>query len=279
MSEVTQFAPPTGVRWADASQTHGQVMYGDESKLVVIFYEKPLFNKVKSIEKGVRHYDNATYVKIHAPGELLNVIDRPVQQSDTIKFRAQWNLFLQGKLQVPDGTPIDLLFPNNPAAADNLRAYGIHTIQQCAELSAHALDRIGMGGQEYKNMAVRYIQNGQSGAGLIQLQDQLRKKDQEIKILTQKLDQAIATIQDINYRMKNPGINRMHPVVDVSGGVDIARERIDNNHPTTEVARRRKSNKKKGADAAPPRDEVEQSEIITQVSEEDFPTVDVTKEE
>ena len=277
MSEATNFAPPTGVRWADASQTYGQVQYGDDSKLVVIFYERPLFNKVESIKRGVRFYDNATYVKIHAPGELLNVVDRPVTQADTHRFRAQWNLFLQGKLQVPDGTPIDLLFPNNPAAADNLRAFGVHTIQQCAELSAHALDRIGMGGQEYKNMAVRYLSNAQSGAVVIQMQEQLRQKDQEIKVLNQKLEHAIATIQDINYRMENPGINRMHPVV--MPGVDIAKERIDNNHPTAELTRRTKGKGKgkKTPNFGPPKDEIDQSNIITQVSEEDFETVDVTK--
>jgi hypothetical protein len=278
MADATQFSAPTGVRWANADMTYGQVQYGDESKLVVVFYDKPLFNKVKSVEKGARHYDNVTYVKIHSPGELLNIIDRPATQADQHRFRRQWSLFLQGRLQVPDGTPIDLLFPNNPAAADNLRAFGVYTIQQLAELSAHGLDRIGMGGQEYKNMAVRYLENATSGAAFIQMQEQLQKKDQEITVLNQKLERAIATIEDINFRMDNPGINRAQP--QVPEGVDITTERINANHPGSQ---RRKGGKKNIAASAPPKDELEQVEIIEQVTEENFgnmfPPVDVTKEE
>lgn len=273
MAEATQFQAPSGINWQNADQTYGQVQYGDNNRLVVVFYEKPIFNKVKSVELGVRHYDNKTYVRIHPPGELLNVVDRPATIEDQNRFRHQFSLFLQGKMQVPDGTPIDLLFPNNPAAADNLRAFGVHTIQQCAELSAHALDRIGMGGQEYKNMAVRYLEHGKSGQAFHQLQAQIAQKDQEIKVLNQKLETLTATLQDINYRMENPGVNRLHPVVPPN--VDVMGDRINANSPLAQGGKRPRGKK----NIAPPRDEVDQASIIQQVSEEDFPTVDLTKEE
>lgn len=270
------FARPTGIEWGSADRTYGQVKFGDDSQLVVIFYTKAVFNAALSQEKGVRQYENQTWIKMHPPGERLNIIDRPVENGDKNRFPRQWNLFLQNKSQIPDGTPIDLLFANNPAIADNLRAFGVHTIQQCANLSAHAMDTIGMGANDWKNMAKQYLENAKSGAAFLQLKSEVAQKDQEIKLLKRQFEQLKSQHDDIINRLKDPNTSTYN----TSGlqpsyveGYDVQADRLNANHPSQEI---KKSKKKVNA---PPKDEVDQSNVIKQVTEEDFNSVDVTKDQ
>lgn len=249
------FSRPTGIDWGSADKTYGQVRFGDDSQLVVLFYTRSVFNAALSQAKGARQYENQTWVKMHPPGEKLNIIDRPVQEGDKVRFPQHWNMFLQNKQQIPDGTPIDLLFPNNPATADNLRAFGIHTIQQCAKISAHAVDSIGMGATDWKNMAIKYLENATSGAAFLQLQAEVAKKDQEIKILNRQFEQLKAQYDSIIKRFDDPNRSAQQP-----GWIenyDVQADRLNANHPSSKIAPVKKP----------------------VVREEDFETVDVSKED
>lgn len=258
---------PTGIDWGSADRTYGQVKFGDDSSQIVIFYTRSVFNAAKSKAAGARHYDNQTWVKMHPPGEKLNIIDRPATDLDKAKYAGQWNLFLQNKTQVPEGTPIDLLFPNNPAVADNLRAYGVHTIQQCANLSAHALQTIGMGAQEWQNMAKQYLDSATSGTAFLALRAQLEQKDQELRIMRQQYDKMQAQVNDLLRRVSNPELG----VPTAKNWGNAPADIINNNHPSQELRPSRKG-------AAPPAAELEQAEILKTVTEEDFPTIDVFAE-
>lgn len=267
------FARPTGIDWGSADRTYGQVKFGDDSQQVVIFYTKSVFNAAKSSQLKVRHYDNQNWIKIHPPGEKLNILDRPAKESDKVKYPRQWNLFLQNKTQVPEGTPIDLLFPNNPAIADNLKAFGVYTIQQCANLSAHAMDTIGMGGNDWKNMASQYLENAKSGSAFLEMKANLDRKDQEFKSLKRQFEQLKSSYDDILNRLKDPNASSLQPRFIEDH--DVQAERLNSNHPSQEV----KPTKGKRVRVAPSQDEIEQSNIIKQVTEEDFPTIDLTKED
>lgn len=258
---------PTGIDWASADKTYGQVKFGDDSTNVVIFYTRSVFNAAKSRAAGARHYDNETWVKMHPPGEKLNIIDRPATDFDKRKYPGQWNMFLQNKTQVPEGTPIDLLFPNNPAVADNLRAFGVHTIQQCANLSAHALTTIGMGAQDWQNMAKQYLDSASNGSAFLAMRAELDKKDQELRVMRQQYDNLQAQLLDLQKRFSGPNLGPQSPGAWGSAPVEL----INNNHPSQEIRPSRKM-------PAPPQDELEQFGVAKQVTETDFPTIDVTKD-
>lgn len=265
------FQPPSGIEWGNADRTYGMVKYGDESQQVVLFYTKSVFDPVKSKATRTRQYINQAFVKMHPAGERLNVIDRPVKEEDKHRFPAQWNAFLQNRTQVPEGTPIDLLFPNNPAVADNLKAMNVYTIQQLAKLSSNAIDTIGMGARDWINKAVQYLDSAQSGAAFLELRSEVEKKDQEIKLLRRQVEKLIEQVNDFNYRISNPNANSMQP--GWAEGVDAQAERIDANHPSQEARPGRRGKK------SPHKDALEQAEIIKQVTEESIPVIDVTKME
>jgi hypothetical protein len=162
----------------------GMVRYGNDRNLVVMFYMKSVHNPLKSMQAGVRYHDDVPYVRIHHPGERDQVIDRPVNDADKQRWPKQWMQFKNGREQVCDGTPIDMLFPSWPSIADNLRSYGVHTVEQCADMSSHAMDSIGMGAQDYQTRAKEYLEAARSGADYHKYQDEvatLKRENDRLK--------------------------------------------------------------------------------------------------
>lgn len=178
---------------------------GDQGQ-VVLFYIKPIHNPAKSTEEGRPIYTEAVFVKIHPPGERFNIIDRPVKDSDRKRWPQQWALFQQNKEQIPEGTPIGLLYPDHPAVESTLRAHGVFTIEMCAELSGIAIENIGMGAQRYVNDSKKYLEAAKKGVSGSQMRRELEERDREIASLkhTQSLMQAeLAQMRELTQRGMN----------------------------------------------------------------------------
>ena len=232
-------ANPT-IEWNSASREYGTVNFQQDSDLVVIFYQKSVRDPIASRDRAIPIFKDVIYVKIFRPGEQLNTIDRPAEETDRRRFANQWNKFQHNQTQVPEGTPIDLLFPNNPSVADSLRAHGIHTVQQCANLTSHAIDHIGMGGQEYVNRAKQYIAAASSGSSFIKYQEENKKKDQEIKLLNQQVADLKAQLDGIIRKMADPTAKNINPATGMPNpgfidGYDPQTERINHTHVTSEL--------------------------------------------
>ena len=189
------FASPTNITW----QGHtGMVEYGGGDRgMVCMFYNRAVHNPAKSAENGRPYYEDKVYVRIHPPGERLNIVDREMRQDDARRWPQQWSQFKANKQQQPEGTPIDLLYPDQPSIAAMLRGSGVLTIEQCAALSAEAIDTIGMGSQRYVNAAAKYLEAANKGVHATQMRHELEQRDREIKVLKQQLDTMKGTIEDL----------------------------------------------------------------------------------
>lgn len=236
MSDFGQ-SQPSRINW-NASGEYGTVNYADESKMVVLFYTKSVEDTNKSAQAGRKICVDMAYVRMHAPGERLNVVDRPVQDNDKHRFPRQWANYVHNRTQAPEGTPIDLLFPNHPSVADNLRALGIYTIEQCAVLTANAIDTIGMGGQDYVNKANAYLKNSEKGQGFHQIQREMTELRNENRNLTKQIQIQKQQIDDLVQKMLDPSKAALQP--SWQPGFDAQAARINANHPTKELAQSNK---------------------------------------
>jgi hypothetical protein len=160
-----EYMPVTGMdRGAIQANGYGMVQLGPgDDQQVVIFRWESIRDDAKSRTEGRPIYTRQMYVTIHPPGERLNIIDRPVQESDKRRWPRQWNAFVQNRAYVPEGTPIAMLFPVNPEIADMLRGFGIHTVELLSKLTPDAIDTIGMGAQDWVNKAKRYLEQSRNG--------------------------------------------------------------------------------------------------------------------
>jgi len=246
---------PTGVRWQGAG--YGVVEFGRDDQMVVIFYNKAVRNDFKSKDLGRPVFEDVDYVKIFAPGERLNQIDRPVKEDDKQRWPRQWNDFIQKRTQVPDGTPIDLLFPNFPSVAENLKANGIYTVEQCANLSAHGIDSVGMGGQEYVNKAKAYLKSAEKGQGFNKLQGELNDAKQQVRLLQRQISEQKKQIDSLINRQMNPALHSNSPPW--VPGYDAQVDRINATHVTQELKPKRMGRK--------PKTEVEDTNQLDQIED------------
>lgn len=167
----------------------GTVNYdGGDKNMVVMFYTRPVHMPAKSKAENRPIYEDRTYVRIHPPGERLNIVDRAATEQDKRRWPLQWSQFAQNREQTPEGTPIDLLYNDKPSIAAMLKANGVHTIEQCAELSGPAIDNIGMGAQRYSNDAKKYLELSAKGVKASQLKAELEDRDREIMGLKHELE-------------------------------------------------------------------------------------------
>jgi len=183
---MDEFAQHSDIKWQGDV---GIVQYGPgDSKMIVMFYLKPVINTAMSQAEGRQIFEDKVFVRIHPPGERLNIIDREATVQDKRRFPMQWHQFQQNAPQESTGTPIEMLYPAQPSIAAALRASGVHTIEQCAELSAHAIETIGMGAQHWVNEASRYLQVANKGVKHSEMKKAMEGLERENNSLKHKVD-------------------------------------------------------------------------------------------
>lgn len=241
---------PTGIDW---NGNVGVVQYGGGDKnMLAMFYKRPKHNPAKSTEQGRPIYDDVAFVRIHPPGERLNIVDRPATAADAKRFAVQWAQFQQNQEQVPDGTPIDLLYPEHPSIGAMLRANGVHTIEQCAELSGPAIDSIGMGAQRYTNDAQKYIQASSKGVKASQLRHELDERDAQIRTLSKTVEDLTGEVNRLrDLQMASVGMAQQQLVAgnqrrpqfpsgapkQMAAGFDAQTAQINATHATSDISK------------------------------------------
>lgn len=252
MSE--DFARHTDIKW---NGYVGTVEYGGgDRSMIAIFYTRPTHNPAKSTELGRPIYEDKIYVKIHPPGERLNIVDRPATTQDQRRFPIQWAQFKDNVDQISEGTPVNLLFANQPSVSEMLKAHGVHTIEQLSELSGNAIEFIGMGCQTYVNNAKKYLEMAAKGAGATQLRAEVEESKRviatqahEIELLKTQLNTLmenqsksvdLATIQQLlSGQQPRPQFPAGAPK-QMPQAFDAATAQINANSPTTEIAKRKR---------------------------------------
>lgn len=159
-----------------------------------IFYNKSVHNPVRSQAEGHPVYEDKIYVRVAPPGERWNIVDRPATGQDSRIWPVQWAAFQQNKEQTPEGMPIELLYPEKPAVAATLRANGVFTVEQCAELSGNAIDSIGMGAQKWVNDAKKTLAFANKAVGATQFRNELEDRDRKITVLERQVEQLVQEV-------------------------------------------------------------------------------------
>lgn len=183
-------------------QSNGMVSFGSDEQANVIFYNKSVLDPVKSREQGRPFYVSKEYVRIQHPGEPLNIIDRPIADDPRViqRWPNHYQKFQNNTQQdIPDGTPLEILFPNHPEIPANLHTHAVHTVEQLSMLSAHALQSIGMGAVEWQGMARKFIDSAKGGMEhhkLVKNVEDLKSQNEvlqnQISLLKSQLDRLAA---------------------------------------------------------------------------------------
>ena len=115
-------------------------------RLAVYFHKKSKQNEIRSEQEGRPIFEDVIYIRKMVPGDNLNIIDRPMYESDKNEFPMQWAHYMnkQGSEQMVSGTPLIEWPLVTTAQAEELRAIKFYTVENIAEASDAQLQRIGM---------------------------------------------------------------------------------------------------------------------------------------
>lgn len=128
-----------------------------DNQLHVQFYKHAELNSYRTREEGRKIFDEFVYVRIMAPANRLNVIERRASPEDIKRFAKQYAAFERGEEQLASGTPLSELTSLTSAQVAELKSLRVDTVEQLAKLSDNTAQVLGTGGPELKLRAQRFL--------------------------------------------------------------------------------------------------------------------------
>lgn len=150
------------------------------------FQTVPKLNRVETEKQGRPIYDAQIVLFVRQPGERDETAIE-MREHHKYEFPRQWQAFEAGRSPEAQGTPLDILFPNDPQIVAHLRGAHIFSVDQLATVSAEGRRRIGMGADAWIQRAQQFIDAADKAAPMHQMEGQLRQRDEEIALLKQQV--------------------------------------------------------------------------------------------
>lgn len=151
------------------------VTHGDDKGLYVTFRMEAIEHTFESEQAGHPVFKDVPYVEILFPGDSTKKVYRPVDEKgteskpgDPQRWPLQWAAFLAQKEQVQVGMAITEWAPVTKSMALTLKAMGIHTVEQLAEVADHSLTWLGA--RDLRDKAKAWLAASVDGSAVLRLQ-------------------------------------------------------------------------------------------------------------
>ena len=184
---VNDFVPPTVTVRPDDPR------FLEDVRLHIEFRRHPVLHPFKSQKEGRAIYEEKDFIRIHIPGDKNNIIDRPVDEIDEVRFADKLAKWRAGQAEAVTGTPLTALPTMTPAKIAEYQYFNIRTIEQLA----HAADSFGakfMGFHSDKARAKAFLDVAAGNAPLEKMNEELAKRDEVIETLRAQVE-ALAVSQ------------------------------------------------------------------------------------
>ncbi|MCK4897687.1 MAG: hypothetical protein KAS38_02830 [Anaerolineales bacterium] len=170
--------------------------FAGDDKLFVVFFMHPRRDEAKSVEEGRPMFKDEEYVRIMVPGDKDSIVIRPARDMDKQRFHKQYAAFTSGEGEFHEGTPLKAWPMVTRGQVEELKYFGVHTVEQLADLAdVHVQKFMAVG--VLKTQAQAYIQAAKEAAPLVQLNAAIDQKDAEIGALTQAVDELKEIVESL----------------------------------------------------------------------------------
>lgn len=180
----------------------GNVNYGDDSGLLVEFYLHAVRQGFASEQAGRDIYKDEPYVWIRFAGDRTREVRRPVDKvgkgnypPDHVRWPRQWAAFENQQAQPMEGTPLEHWPAVGKSTVMNFKAANVHTVEHLAAVTDAALHNLGTGAMELREKARVWLAAAKDSAKVTQLQDELAKRDADIKALREQLAEVARKVK------------------------------------------------------------------------------------
>lgn len=182
------FEAPTGSSFKEAS---GEDLA--DSKLIVLFENKPIRNESKSKIEGRPIYDSFEWITIIIPGDKNSVFSTKLSDTYRQRFSSRYAKWKEKATTVIEGTPLDGWPALEITQISALKEQKIFTVEQLAGLNEQFVKNLGPNGWELIKKARAFLDFSKGAGRFEQVQveldrakvenDALRKEMAELKAL------------------------------------------------------------------------------------------------
>lgn len=179
------------------SATNYSVSYGDDSGVVVEFFNHPVLQTHLSEKEGRQIYKDVPYISMDFPGDKTKRVCRAVKTegtaiipSDIQRFPKQWEAFKNQQEQVMEGTPVTEWPPLSKSQALELKAMKIYTVELLASLPDTALTFLGA--RQLRDKAINWLNTAKTGSVSTQIMAELEKLRADNDMMRQQMAQLSA---------------------------------------------------------------------------------------
>lgn len=177
------------------------------AKTFAFFLRKSVQDAWASTEAGRPIHVARDFVRIQHAGER-DYTEVPVNLDEHPHlYPRQWEAFQREMEQIPDGTPLVVLFPDQPQIPDNLKHFNVRTVEQLAALEGTGLSNIGAGGQGWQQKARQFLEAARTSAPLRQMEAALEQRDETIKQQAEAIKAMAERLEvlEANTERRGPG--------------------------------------------------------------------------
>lgn len=164
--------------------------YSLDKKLYVNFYVRADLNSFKSAQEGRPIFDEVDYVRIIIPGDKNSILDTQVTEEHKHRFENQYQRFKKNQEQAVSGTPLEVWPQMTVGQVAELKAMNVHTVEQLADMPDQLAQKI-MGNHGLRAKAKLFLDAAAGEAGNTKMVAELEKRDNEIKLLRDQMDQLM----------------------------------------------------------------------------------------
>jgi len=159
---------------------------GDDS-LLVKFYLRSRPDSTASLREGRPMFRDVEYIDIKIPGTRSGGACRPVRQSDLDRFPKHYAAFKNRVEEPESGTPLIEWPLITRSQAEELAFFNVKTVEQLVEMADVHVSKF-MGLNAMRDKAKIFLQKAADEAPELALQEAVATKDEEIRLLTERLN-------------------------------------------------------------------------------------------
>ncbi len=164
--------------------------YEDDKRLYVQFFMEAVHDKPRSDEEGRPIFKEVPMIKIITPGSRDSMVTR-ANEAYKRRFPSHWERFQKKMEQAIEGTPLEQVPFLTVGQIAELKAVNCFTLEQLGGMSdALASKMMGMHGLRQK--AAAFLEAAKGAAPFTKMQAELEKRDVEITVLKQQVEQLLA---------------------------------------------------------------------------------------
>jgi hypothetical protein len=175
----------------------------DFTHLHVEFFMDAVENKAKSREAGRPVYDDREMVRIRIAGDKLSSVVAPAHDQSSVTnphtqrrytyaelHEGPYEAFKKGQEYRGSGTPLEELTFLTAAIRKTLHGFNIYTAEALAALDGTPLQKLGMGGREWKDQAQAYLDRASGTADL----SRFAQENADLRAQLEALQEQMAAI-------------------------------------------------------------------------------------